>query len=306
LLLIFSWNLIFSQQNTLSRSLKKYNLSSGSYDGSGLKNPTEVFKKTISFPEASWIRIKFRSVNLGKNSYIVIEAVEDSSKQILNSSEIEQWNYTSAYFNGDSLMISLFAGPGDQNTFFIIDELFIGKTVSQTLSKGSSTPNGILDVCGSDDRVLSNDKAVGRIITEPSGTYGTGFILFNGRIATAGHVLEPAISESELSIIEFNVPTSGPDGSIKHADAIDQYTFKRSYIIDKHTNGEGDDWAIFYTNTNNGLGAKERQNCFFYVEQNNSFQTIQVTGYGQANGNYNHAQKTSSGQNQNSSDKYIC
>jgi hypothetical protein len=268
--------LIYPQQVMQTRSVKPYYLSSGIYDGLNLKNPKEVLRRIISLPDVSWIRLKFNSANLGRNSYMEIKSVDDNSTQILNSVTLEQWNFTSAYFNGDSIIISLFVGPGDKNILFDVTELFVGEAINQTPNMGGDGPNGVEDLCGSDNRIRSYENAVGRIITEPYGYFGTGFILFNGRIATAGHVLRN-ISNTDYSVIEFNVPLSNADGGINHAAAIDQYTFKYNFIIDKHDNGEGDDWGIFYTNTNNGLGPKERQNSFFYIEQNNTFQTVRVT-----------------------------
>jgi hypothetical protein len=297
--------LFYSQYLGINRNLEQYNFSSGIFNSLNYKIPTAVISKVITIEEVTSLRLKFSDLKLGKNSYILVEALEDNSIQKLDATTIEEWNNTSAYFNGNSIKISLFVGPGDNGIFFNTKEIIVGKSNQNNTPGAPSGPTGIEDLCGNDDRMSSNNKAVGRIITEPSGLFGTGFILFNGRIATAGHVLSYISETGDLSIIEFNVPSSNSDGSIRHAAAIDQYTFKRSFIIEKHENGEGDDYAIFYTNNTGGLPPKARQNSFFYIEQNNSFETARVTGFGQDDGAANHSQQTSTGGNQNSSNNII-
>jgi len=161
--------LIYSQQAGMN--LIPYNLSTESYNGNGLDKPSEVFNSIVSYPEAISLRLKFGSANLGKGSYIIVKSVEDSSWQKLNSVSIEQWGFTSAYFNGDSVVVSLYIAPGDKNIYFDISGFFIDKKSippKEILSKTVSKVNSAQNFCTDDGRALSNDSAVCRFFIQPN------------------------------------------------------------------------------------------------------------------------------------------
>gem|GEM_PF-5647305 len=189
-----------------------------------------------------------------------------------------------------------------------LDFLFDKKSIppKEILSKTVSKVNSAQNFCTDDGRALSNDSAVCRFFIQPNGLGGSGFILFNGKIATAGHV---ASSIGSGSVIEFNVPLSEEDGTRKRSSADDQYAVNVSSITSQtvHDNGLGDDWAVIsvYANSNTGLMPKEAQGAYFYVEQNNAFQSVRVTGYGEDDGTYNKVEQTMSGLNDGSSGNVV-
>lgn len=300
LLLVVIFNgIILSQQLREKISSKQYNLNLDKFSGVQLETPTEVYNGSISYSGANWIRLKFKEAFLGRNSYLIITSKKDGSWQKLNSASIEQWNFTSAYFNGDILDISLFVGPGDKEIFFSIDTIIVSE--NNSLSKNVLQPENL---CGSDNRVSSDHKAIGRIVTSNLDPWGTGWILYDGRIVTAGHV----VSGLSTLVIEFNVPNSTYQGSPQHPDPEDQYSLNLNQgSLNYHNNGEGDDWAVMsvYANSNTGLLPKEAQDAFFQVEQNNGAESIRVTGYGSDDGAAYCTQQTDVGNNNGTSGNII-
>jgi len=142
-------------------------------------------------------------------------------------------------------------------------------------------PTGIKsvqDLCGSDNRVTYNHAAVGRINIEPNDIPATGWILFDGRIVTAAHVLDGAVSDS---YIEFNVPDSDCN-SLGHPSEEHKYKINLGSAEKPQNYSVGNDWAIFSVSPNSttGLMPLEAQNAFFYVEQTTTPGGLQVIGYG--------------------------
>lgn len=131
--------------------------------------------------------------------------------------------------------------------------------------------------CNIDDRVPYGRKAVGRIIG-PGGS-GTGFILRNGKLVTARHVLDDLFSRATGAYsvyIEFNVPLSDSDGTIQHPDGKDVYTILSSYK-------KGDDWAVFEVapNTTTNMMPLEAQDDYLDIKQDDPVITqVDVLGYG--------------------------
>lgn len=56
-----------------------------------------------------WLRLMFPRIWLGKGSYLRIVSVLDGSVQAMEMHHVEQWNFTSACFNGNSVMIEIVA-----------------------------------------------------------------------------------------------------------------------------------------------------------------------------------------------------
>jgi hypothetical protein len=124
-----------------------------------------------------------------------------------------------------------------------------------------------------DNRTPSNNKAVCRT-KGIYGAQGTGFILSDGRIATAGHV---AAHFDQYSTVEFNIPSSNI------VSANDIYQIDYSSIVKQFYSPtiEGEDWAVFsvFPNSITHQMPKDAQNAFLLVEQNNSIQDIYLVGY---------------------------
>jgi len=242
--------------------------------------PVAVFSQLVSADGAPWIRLHFAQVQLSGStetateSYLSITAVENGGVQTLDSLALTRWRNTSAYFNGDSVLVELLAYP---NTG--ANRVAIEKIVAGVQSELDSTAS----ICGNDDRVSSTDPRAGRII--PGGC--TAF-LFNDHprcLLTAGHC--PFLGAME--VLEFNVPLSDPDGTVNHPGPEDQYPIDQASIQYQITTdpflGPGDDWAYFgvFDNTNTGLSPLEAQGASYQLVQfvpGADGSTLRITGYG--------------------------
>ena len=125
------------------------------------QQPAVVFVAEINAENAPWLRLAFDQVvlagdpNLGTGSYLRITSVFDGAHQILNAQTLDEWNQTSAYFNGDSVMLELFAYPNTGPNRIIMLEL----------TAGLGDPLVWDSTCGAtDDRILSNDPRNARLV----------------------------------------------------------------------------------------------------------------------------------------------
>ncbi len=112
---------------------------------------------------------------------------------------------------------------------------------------GATEVEGEEAICGEDDRITAQDAAVGRI--RPVGC--TGWLIANGAILTAGHCTNGGAG-TRMRILEFNVPPSREDGSLRVAAVEDQYPIDTSSI--EHGLGVGNDWAVFRALPNSQTG----------------------------------------------------
>lgn len=238
-------------------------------DGEG---PEIVFTSTVSIKNAIWLRLKFDDVALsgdegaGNASFLRITSLKDNAVQTLHASHVTQWRKTSAYFNGDTVRIEILAYPGTGDS-----HLTLSRT---TAGDPSSEPETL---CGSDDRVLSNDPRAARHVPEGCSSWLHDDL--NHTFITAGHC-----GVSSADVQEFNVPLSTAGGSIVHPGPQDQYVVDPSSI--QFTNGGlGNDYTYFacFANSTTGLTAFQAQGqCYVKAASAPvvSGQTLVITGYG--------------------------
>jgi len=236
----------------------------------GGPTPAVIFSTTITVPDATWLRLQYEAVELagdihaGTGSYLLVTSLEDGAFQFQNALHVEQWQKTSAYFNGDAVLIQLVAYPGTGPNRLAI---------SQTMADDGTTPESI---CGpTDDRLLSGDVRAARAL--PIGC--TAWLLedCNHCFGTAGHCT------SSLSTIQFNVPLSDANGGLRHPGPEDQYSVDAS-SIQFVNGGVGNDWGYFgcFRNSTTNLTAYEAQGAAFKVAPPPPAQQqdIRITGYG--------------------------
>ena len=82
-------------------------------------SPYVAYRGTIEIKEIPWLRLYFSEANLGNASYIEITSLKDGGMQRLNQEQLGQWQYTSAYFNGEAVTIELFVDPADSDIFCV-------------------------------------------------------------------------------------------------------------------------------------------------------------------------------------------
>ncbi len=265
-----------AQTKELPSRYEAYNMSIRS-EGIQSKSRSEVITRTISEKGATWLRLFLKEVNLGQNSTLTITSELDGATQTLTATTIKDWKNTTAYFNGDKVTLRLTVAPGERSIGFNIFEIGIGET-----------DPGMKSQCGSnDDRVDSNDAAIGRIV--PIGC--TGWIISNGRLVTAGHCVN-----SRAQLIEFNVPKSNPDRSIVHPGPEDQYPIG-NFVTDYVRGQPETDWAVFTASANSqtGLTPIEAQGKSFNVVQSAPGNSITITGFGTDTGIDNQTQQIHTG-----------
>ncbi|MCZ6683165.1 MAG: hypothetical protein O7B26_08275, partial [Planctomycetota bacterium] len=263
--------------------------------------PAVVYSGTIEVAGAAWLRLNFAEVMLsgstqdGSGSYLRLTSVLDGGVQTLNATHVEQWQYKSAFFNGDAVLVELIAYPGTGQNRLVINET--------TAAAAFPAPRSI---CGpDDDRVLSNDPRTAR--TCPGGC--TCWIIddINHCFLSAGHCAP------SIDIVEFNVPLSDSNGNRQHPPPEDQYAIDPVSL--QATNaGIGNDWAYFgcFANPITGLTPVEAQGDFFVLSDappEVAGQTIRITGYGVTSSpvpaEWNGAQKTHTGPFFNSFDDVL-
>lgn len=192
-----------------------------------------VLRHIVSVPGAAWIRVYFDDVTLAPGSTLVITSQLDLEMQHLEAQSAWEWRNTSAYFNGDTVELELLAGPNTRGNRFVIREVAVQMP-------GGWTAGQLCGVCNGDDRTPSEERWAGRIM--PVGCTGS---LYNpaGCLVTAGHCLGFAF------VMEFQVPLSFPDGSLRHPGPRDQYPIDEDTITGLN-DGVGRDWGFFNCSPN--------------------------------------------------------
>ncbi len=243
-------------------------------DSGPLVNTTDkratIFSEVIEVPDASWIRLTFDQALLGgAGSVLRITGLQDNVRQHHTARTLQQWRYTSAYFNGNAVRVELIADPGADPGLIQISHVIVGP------------PDGAIKVsqCGpTDDRLPSDDPRVARSI--PVGC--TAWMISDDAncFITAGHCFSP----NGMQICEFNVPLSSSNGSLNHPPPSDQYPIDLTSV--QFVNGGiGNDWCYFgcFANTETGLTAFQTQGEAFDLAATPppvQGQTIRITGHG--------------------------
>lgn len=189
----------------------------------------------VRVPEAGWLRLHFRDVVLEKGSYLRITSQADGETQLLDSANLALWGSTSAYFNGDAVLVELIADAetnANHFTIFQVERRFQGPH-----PRGSQGQCGI---CGdTDGRVPSSETWTGRLL--PAGCTAS---VWNedSCLVSAGHCIFGSM------VMQFNVPPSQGNCGIVHPPIAEQFPVTASMSSNA---GVGGDWAVMTSGTNN-------------------------------------------------------
>ena len=228
---------------------------------------------SVEIPDASWLRLSFADVQLsgderaGTGSYLRITSMLDGASQTLHARHVLEWQQTSAYFNGDALLVELVSEPRTGPNRVSLSAVTVGEL-----------PNQEMTVCGpNDDRVLSNDPRAGRAL--PVGCTAWLINDCGHCFLTAGHCLS-----GNLNVVQFNVPPSTITGGLMHPPPQDQYA---ADAVSKQfqNGGAGNDWGTFgcFPNSVTNLTPFQVQHASYVLAAPpapGSSATIRVTGYG--------------------------
>lgn len=284
----------FGQAQPIRSKPVELRIDSGRIDFSGVR-PEVVWSEVIEVREAGWLRLYFGDVDLdpdmtrAESSVIRIMSLEDGAVQMLDAWTVQQWQHSTAYFNGGTLSIELIARPGSRDNRVVLGRVDAG--IDDELVGPES-------ICGNlDDRQLSSDPRSARAM--PVGCSAWIIDDAHHQFITAGHC-----ASSSLQVIQFNVPLSDSQGRVQNPPPEDQYSVDVS-SKQSQSGSVGQDWAYFgtYRNSQTGLSAYQAQGEFHVLASTPppvNGQTIRITGYGTTSSGvpreWNQVQKTHTGE----------
>lgn len=211
-------------------------------EGEARQNGAFVQYEVVGDETALSIAINFSDFDLGSNSFIQILGTEDETLQVqwFDHKTLEAWEGTTAIFNGSYVDVLLFVSPDDPGAFYEINSIYIGQPpleqATDDNSKQQKAAPGEQAICSVDNRQRSNDNRLGRIISAGC----TGWMESGGKFLTAGH----CVRNNKLAVLQFEVPSSLPDGTLDNPLIENQYKIRTDSIVFAD-GGVGNDWAIF-------------------------------------------------------------
>jgi hypothetical protein len=209
-------------------------------------NPSDAFQVVAShlvqFEGSISMRLYYSDALLDGESFVRVTSMLDGDVQELNADELREWSNTSAYFNGDSVLFELVAGPHTSGNFVNIDEVGI---IVPDITTGSPGECGI---CGSDDRSPTGEDYAGRLV--PVGCSASIYTT-NSCATTAGHCVDGA----GALVLQFNVPNSLANCQLVNPASIHQYPVGSKQF---NNGGPGADWCVMQIGTSQGLRPYQR------------------------------------------------
>src|SRR5262245_43856445 len=107
----------------------------------------QVYTEVVNGGDVPWMRLGFGHVQLAPGSRLQLTSLLDGATQDLTAVALAQWQYTSAYFNGSLVRVTLIAAPGSTTNAVEVDRIIVGEWAA-----------GIESQCGpTDDRVPSDE-----------------------------------------------------------------------------------------------------------------------------------------------------
>ena len=156
-------SVVQAQTAPMPQNRVEYDVSSGEVVNEGRARDV-IWSTLLHQPGASWIRLEFAGTRLGRRpsggdrTLLRVSSLLDGATQNLNSHHVGQWRETSAYFNGDCVLVELVADPGAEPSRVSIVGAWCGEPVS-----GGGDPSQT--ICGAnDDRLPSAVPRAGRVV----------------------------------------------------------------------------------------------------------------------------------------------
>lgn len=224
-----------------------------------------AFSELVHTPRASWTRLHFSEVKLERGSRVRVTSLLDGEVQELDAATMEMWGNATAFFNGDTVLVELIAGPNTSENRIKMDRVRVEVLSAQQI--------GLCGICNTDDREPSDEDWSGRLA--PGGC-SAGVFNTNSCMVSAGHCMPGN------NVVQFNVPNSTGNCFTQNPPVADQFPITDEIF---ENNGVGNDWAVFTTGTNNmGQTIYDRYGEYRPLAESpaNQGQSVQVWGYGQS------------------------
>lgn len=223
--------------------------------------------------DAEWLRFNFGDVELASGNqnksgaYIRLTSLQDGGVQILDAQSLEQWNNTSAYFNGPLVLLEVLQHSSNGKSRIQISSMQEGKAVPAQNA-----------LCTEGERHVYKGDRTPDALFLPSGC--TSFLIGERCLLTASHCGVEA-----GDVIGFNVPLAGRDGSPNLPQPEDQYPVDPLSV---QIYSDGFDWAYFgvFDNSNTKLSPLEAQKSHYKLAESFSYgheaRPLRIRGYGVA------------------------
>jgi len=228
-----------TQPNAPIGSIVRFNLDSGE-----LLNPTDKPEIVAAFPVtmagSSFMRLYFSQADLAPGTRVRVTSMLDGDVQELDSESMLMWNNSTAYFNGDTVLVEVIAGPHTAGNRLAIKDLGIDMGIRPAGANGQC---GIIG--GTDTRALSTETWSARIM--PVGCTGTIYCNTGGGMVTAGHCVD---GQSNL-VLHFNVPASTSGCGTVAPPVADQFPVTNWLFENASPSSVGADWAVLSIGANN-------------------------------------------------------
>lgn len=225
-----------------------------------------VLEEVVQVPESVSMRLHFSEIDLGTGSFLRVISTRDQDEMTLDGKVVIDWSNTTAYFNGDTLLIQLYAAPHTQGNRFVLEQVEAAKG---SPSRGG---NGDCGICGTtDDRVPSAVDWSCRLMTV--GCTGS-VVSTQSCIVSAGHCISGNL------VAQFRVPNSNSNCSTVNPPAADQFAVGTRQFVN---GGVGNDWSVMRVNDNSlGQQPYERYGSMMPIANApaNTNQTGTLWGYG--------------------------
>ncbi|MDJ0839736.1 MAG: hypothetical protein QNK37_24685 [Acidobacteriota bacterium] len=220
-----------------------------------------LYRETITVPNATWLRLNLAGTVLADGMWLRLTSLQDGEQQVLDAVGLQQWGRSSAYFNGNRVLLELSAN-GDS-----------GYGRLRVRGAGLEYEAETRTLCGDDDRLPLDDPRIGRLL--PLGCTAWLIDDANGGMLTAGHCA------GLFDVVQFNVPPSTADGRLVHPSPRDQYAIDPD-SLQASDRLAGNDWAYFgcFPNPLTGLTPREAQGDLFTLNREPQPGSVRLAGYG--------------------------
>ena len=95
-------------QTTYSQKRVSPDVVSGPRFNSG-RSEAILYSTRVRADGAPWVRLEFGTMALPRGSYVRITSLLDGATQKLDATALEEWQHSSAYFNGPEVSVELVA-----------------------------------------------------------------------------------------------------------------------------------------------------------------------------------------------------